>query len=105
MLPLERGIYIGALRACRGASNADTLSYWGGDNGINGSKLTCKITRLKRRGATFILDRTCRPVGAEGKFDDRTEVRVLSRTAFTIRAAAGSGSGQTFRYCGSKMAF
>ena len=35
MLPLKRGIYVDTRAACKGASRADTLSYWGGDNGIN----------------------------------------------------------------------
>ena len=49
LLPLKRGIYVDASVPCQGASNADTLSYWGGKNGINQSKLGCVIKHLTRK--------------------------------------------------------
>ena len=106
MLPLTRGIYVNVGTRCQGASNADTLSYWGGNNGINGSKLGCKITRLRKQGASFSLHRRCKELTSGGSFDDRAKVTVLSRTSFIFHGRSPiSTKDRKFRYCGPKVQF
>jgi hypothetical protein len=106
LLPLERGIYVDAQKACKGASNADTLSYWGGDNGINAAKVACTIKGLDKAGASFSLQRTCRAVDFEGSFEDGVRVTIHSPTSFTMSGGYQLGiPDRTFRYCGKKMQF
>ena len=106
MLPLTRGIYVRAGTPCKGASNADTLSYWGGKNGINDQQTSCKINSLKKDGSTFLLTRTCTSGRFGGSFDDQVNVKILNRTKFNIYGRASLGAQtHTYRYCGSKVQF
>ena len=98
MLPLARGIYVRAEVACRGASNVDTMSYWGEDNGLNLQRVSCRIDRLSRDGSVYIVHRQCRELRHGGTFSDRVRVTVLSRTSFSL-------NGRTFRFCGSTVQF
>ncbi|HEX2624373.1 MAG TPA: hypothetical protein VHM21_03870, partial [Sphingomicrobium sp.] len=41
LLPLKHGIYVPANVACRGASNADMVNYWGGRSGIGVAQASC----------------------------------------------------------------
>jgi len=45
MLPLKHGIYVPVGSACKGASNAEMVNYWGGKNSIGVSQVwtTTKI--------------------------------------------------------------
>jgi hypothetical protein len=104
MLPLARGIYVTVGTACKGASNADTLSYWGGNNGINDQQTGCTIKSLRKVGATYALNRTCRSVRFGGSFKDRVKVTVLDRTTFLMQGRVPVGPGvRRFRYCARKV--
>lgn len=106
MLPLAQGIYVRAGTPCEGASNADTLSYSGGDNGINDQQTSCKINGVKKDGSTFSLKRTCASVRFGGSFDDQVKVKVFDRTSFKIYGRVSLGTQtQTFRFCGPKVQF
>ncbi|HEY0630218.1 MAG TPA: hypothetical protein VGD23_12910 [Sphingomicrobium sp.] len=106
MLPLTKGIYVVVGTPCKGASNADTLSYWGDDNGINGSKTKCRITRLTKKGATYSLQRACTEIQFNGSFNDETRITVRNRTSFTSHARPEFGTpDRTYRYCGTKVQF
>src|SRR4029453_4543100 len=98
---LKRGIYVDASVPCKGASNADTLSYWGGKNGINQSKLGCVIKHLTRKDGTYTLRRTCKSIYDERTFEDRVSVNVLYREAFILRRPRLPWvPASTYRYCG-----
>jgi len=106
MLPLVQGIYVEVGVPCKGASNAATVSYWGGISGINDQQTICKINRLAKEGSTYSLQRNCTSVRHGGSFNDRVKVTVFKRTSFTFHGRAAIGTQTTrFRYCGSKVQF
>ena len=106
LLPLKRGIYVRAGSACKGASNADTLSYWGERNGINDQRTRCVIKKLKRDGATYLIKRKCTSVRFGGSFHDEVSVTVRSRMSFVYKPwAAHRPPSSAFRYCGPKAQF
>jgi hypothetical protein len=103
MLPLAHGIYVRQGIACRGASNIDTLSYWGGDGGLNSQSADCRVTRKDEVGPTYRLAVRCRDIRGGGSFRTVQTLRVESRTAFRLY---GEGKTfQSFRYCGPKVQF
>jgi hypothetical protein len=104
MLPLTQGIYVVAGTPCEGASNVDTLSYWGEDNGINDQRTRCRVTKLTRNGSTYSLRRSCTDIRAGFSFDDKAEITIRSRTSFLLHRGSRFASGdRTFRYCGPKV--
>jgi hypothetical protein len=106
LLPLKRGIYVDVHRACKGASNADTLSYWGRDNGINAAKVTCRIKAITKTGTGLSLQRTCRSIQFEGSLEDEVRVTILGPTSFVMGGGYRLGvPDRTFRYCGKKVQF
>jgi hypothetical protein len=106
LLPLKRGIYVDIHVPCKGASNADTLSYWGESNGINESKIACRIKHLSNKGAAYSLQRRCKAIDFEGRFEDSVNVIILDRQTFTISGGHRLGQpDRTLRYCGPKAQF
>ena len=105
MLPLVRGIFVVAGTPCQGASNADTLSYWGNDNGINASRVECRIFKLRRLGQIYSLRRVCGEVQYGGRFKDEARITIHSRTSFTTHGLWDQGINRTYRYCGPKVQF
>lgn len=106
MLPLTKGIYVVVGTPCKGASNVDTLSYWGDDNGINSSKTKCRITKLTKKGATYLLQRACTEIQFNGSFNDKARITVRTRTSFTSHGWSDFGTpDRTYRYCGAKVQF
>lgn len=83
-LPLKRGIYVLRDIPCNKASNADTLSYWGGDNGINDQRSICTIKSQRTRGLKHILSRSCRDIRFNGAYLDSITVDIQSERAFSI---------------------
>lgn len=106
MLPLTKGIYVVVGTPCKGASNVDTLSYWGDDNGINNQKTDCRITGLTRNGSTYGLQRACTDIRFGSSFDDKAEITVRNRTSFVIHGGSQfANENRSFRYCGLKVQF
>ena len=107
MLPLKRGIYVDVGVPCKGASNADTLSYWGKDNGINQAHASCRVTSLSKKGPHYDLGRTCRLVQGPyiGHRKDRLRLTILSRTSFVAHWRGFQPEDTTYRYCGLKVQF
>ena len=93
MLPLKRGIYVDRRVPCKDASNVATMSYWGGNNGLNVAKAECRIGRIRRSGSAYVLNRTC-----SGGRSDEVRIEVLGRSAFLL-------NGVTYRYCGKRVRF
>jgi len=102
LLPLTRGIYVREGVRCRGASNADTMSYWGGRNGLNVSRAECTIRRFDRRGSVFTLDRRCRELHSGGSFSNRIRISITGRNAFTLLPPSAAG-GRRYLYCGPRV--
>lgn len=84
-LPLKRGIYVLRDISCNKASNSDTLSYWGGNNGINDQRDICTIKLHRVRGSKHILSRYCRDIRFNAAYLDSITVDVQSDRAFSIR--------------------
>lgn len=105
LLPLTRGIYVREGVPCRGASNADTMSYWGGRNGLNVSRMRCTIRRMTRRGPAYSLRRQCRALQYGGTVSDRIAVTIPDRRSFTLRTSFTPPGGARFRYCGPRVRF
>jgi hypothetical protein len=107
MLPLKRGIYVEVGVPCKGASNADTLSYWGNDNGINAAHASCRITALSNKGPRYELGRACRLIQGPyiGHRNDRLRLTIVSRTSFVAHWRGFQPVETTYRYCGPKVQF
>ena len=105
-LPLIRGIYVLAGTPCEGASNVDTLSYWGDDNGINDQRTHCHIITMAKNGSTYALRRTCTDIRAGATFDDSAEITIRNQTSFIVLDRTNPrAEGRQFRYCGPKVQF
>jgi hypothetical protein len=104
MLPLYRGIYVSAGVPCKGASNADIISYWGADNGLNIAKVACRIDRMSRSGPAFAMWRTCHEIVKGGSFRDRINITIFDRASFSIRGQASFATEpRLLHYCGPKV--
>lgn len=97
-LPLQTGVFVRADVVCKGASNADTLSYWGEDGGINDQQDRCTIQTLERRGDVYRLGQICEAIRFGGQFSRSTEVRVLGPARFEIENVE-------YRRCGDRVEF
>lgn len=107
MLPLRRGIYVEVGKPCKGASDVDILSYWGGRNGINMSKIGCTIRRMAKSTSNYRLYRTCTEIAFNRTFNDVLRVTVFNRTSFMVYAhpQLANEADRRFRYCGPKVQF
>lgn len=99
MLPLTTGVYVLANRACKGASNADTMSYWGGNGALNVSQVDCKAGKVSKAGTVYTISQICTEIRSGEKFSPETiKVTIPNATSFTL-------DGQSYRYCGKKVQF
>lgn len=96
MLPLKHGIFVPTGVACRGASNADMVSYWGGKESISYSQAECLIKKLSRQGTTYTVTDVCKDIRSGDTIDGGpTVLKIASPTQFVMNA-------KTYRYCGPK---
>jgi len=106
MLPLTKGIYVVVGTPCKGASNVDTLSYWGDRNGINNQRTDCRITGLTKNRSTYSLQRACIDLREGFSFADKAVITVFDRTSFVIHGGSRfANDDRSFRYCGPKVEF
>ena len=99
LLPLRNGIYVPAKVACKGATNADIVNYWGGKSGIGVAQAECTIKTLTKKGNVYTFTDHCRDLqSGEAMEDGRTVLTVRSSTAFEM-------FGTSYRYCGTKVQF
>ena len=99
LLPLKQGIYVPVARPCRGASNADIVSYWGGKSSIGAAQGECTIKSMTRKGNVFILKDQCRDIQSGDVIEGgSTMLAISSPTSFLM-------SGTAYRYCGPKVVF
>ena len=97
MLPLKHGIYVASGSACKGASNAEMVNYWGGKSAIGVAQATCTIKKLVKQGTKYTFTDVCTDIQSGQSFDgEKTVLTITSPTQFTM-------SGTTYRYCGPKV--
>jgi hypothetical protein len=96
MLPLKQGIYVPVGRACKGASNAEMVNYWGGKSSIGVSQAECTIMKLSHKGTTYTVTDVCKDIQSGDKIEGGpTVLTIASPTQFRMNDA-------TYRYCGLK---
>jgi hypothetical protein len=99
LLPLKLGIYVPATVACKGASNADMVNYWGGASGIGVAQAECTIKNLVKKGAEYTFENACKDIQSGEAIDGgSTTLIIRSPTAFEM-------NGTSYRYCGEKVQF
>lgn len=96
MLPLKQGIYVPVGTACKGASNAEVVNYWGGKSSIGVAQASCTIKKVVRAGTTYTVDDVCKDDQSGSVIEGGPRVlKIASPTQFTM-------DGTTYRYCGLK---
>lgn len=99
LLPLKNGIYVPDNVACKGASNADIVNYWGGKSGIGVAQAECTILTISHRGNVYTYKDECRDIQSGDLIEGGpTVLTVRSPTAFEM-------FGTSYRYCGTKVQF
>ncbi|OYW45062.1 MAG: hypothetical protein B7Z36_05460 [Novosphingobium sp. 12-63-9] len=99
MLPLKKGIYVPVGRACKGASNAEIVNYWGGKSSIGAAQGECTIKRLTHKGNLYTLNDVCRDIQSGDEIvGGPTVLRISNPSNFRM-------SGTNYRYCGTKVQF
>lgn len=96
LLPLRNGIFVPVNVACKGASNADMVNYWGGRSSIGVAQAGCTIRTLKKAGTTYTIADRCKDnQSGEEIVGGPTVLKIASPTAFSM-------AGVAYRYCGPK---
>lgn len=99
LLPLKQGIYVPSTVACKGASNADIVNYWGGKSGIGVAQAECTIKGLAKKGNEYSFSNACKDIQSGDAIDGgSTKLIIRSSTSFKM-------DGTTYRYCGTKVQF
>jgi hypothetical protein len=99
LLPLKNGIYVPKTVACKGASNADIVNYWGGKSGIGVAQAECTIKKISNKGAVYTFSDECRDIQSGELIEGGpTVLTVHGATAFEM-------FGTSYRYCGTKVQF
>jgi hypothetical protein len=99
LLPLKQGLYVPVKSACKGASSAEIVNYWGGKSSFGSAQATCTISKLTRDGKVFTIIDQCTDDRSGGKIvGGPTVVTIDSPTRFTR-------GGESYRYCGTERQF
>lgn len=99
LLPLKQGIYVPEKSACKGASNAEIVNYWGGKASLGSAQAECTISKLTQNGQTFTITDKCSDIRSGGVIaGGPTVITIASPTRFTR-------GGESYRYCGTKVQF
>jgi hypothetical protein len=99
LLPLKNGIFVPKNVACKGASNADMVNYWGGRASIGVSQAECTITKVSHVGASYTVTDKCTDTQGGGAIEGGPRKLVIaSPTNFTM-------DGTAYKYCGPKVQF
>jgi hypothetical protein len=99
LLPLKQGLYVPVKSACKGASNAEIVNYWGGRSSLGSAQATCTISKLTRDGKLFTITDQCTDIRGGGEIaGGPTVLTIDSPTRFTR-------GGESYRYCGTERQF
>lgn len=86
-LPLKRGLYVRNGVSCSSASNADILSYDGGNSGFGDAHQMATIKKLVKHGNKYIIMEILKGaggVGGEGTSNFKLTVMIRNKTSFVI---------------------
>lgn len=96
LLPLKQGIFVPVGSACKGASNAEMVNYWGGKSSIGVAQASCTIRKVRHTGTTYTVDDVCKDNQSGDVIEGGPRVlKIASPTRFSM-------DGTTYRYCGPK---
>jgi len=96
MLPLKQGIFVPVGRACRGATNAEMVNYWGGNSSIGVAQAECTIKTVTHKGMTYTVTDVCKDIQSGDAIEGgKTVLTIASPTQFSM-------FGKSYRYCGLK---
>lgn len=96
MLPLKQGIFVPANVACKGASNADMVNYWGGKSSIGAAQAECTIAKLVKKGNVYTVTDSCKDIASGDAIEgEPTALTIASPTSFKM-------GGTSYKYCGPK---
>jgi hypothetical protein len=99
LLPLKNGIYVPTKVACKGASNAEIVNYWGGTSGIGVAQAACTIKKITKKGSVYSFTDECTDIQSGQAIESGTTViTIRGPTAFKM-------FGTSYRYCGTKVQF
>ncbi len=99
LLPLKHGIYVPVGRPCKGASNAEIVSYWGGKASISYSKAECTVVKLSKAGNVYTLTDQCRDIASNDFIEGGpTVLKITGQDRFSM-------GDTSYRYCGPKVEF
>jgi len=99
LLPLKSGLYVPAKSACKGASNAEIVNYWGGKSSIGSAQAGCTIIKMTKNGKVFTITDKCTDIRGGGEIaGGPTVLTIDSPTRFTR-------DSETYRYCGTERQF
>jgi hypothetical protein len=100
LLPLKNGIYVPARSACRGASRAEMINYWGGRSSIGSAMATCEIKKISHRGHVYTYKDVCTDIqSGEAIVSDATTLTVLGPASFRMNIGKDAA---TYKYCGAR---
>jgi hypothetical protein len=99
LLPLKHGIYVPTNVACKGASNADIVNYWGEKSGIGVAQAECTIKSVSNDGNVYTYSDECRDIQSGETIEG-------GPTVLTVHGpAAFEMFGTEYRYCGTNVEF
>ena len=99
LLPLKQGLYVPAKSACKGASTAEIVNYWGGKSSIGSAQTECTIIKMTKNGKAFTITDKCTDIRGGGQIaGGPTVLTIDSPTRFTRDSEA-------YRYCGTERQF
>ena len=99
LLPLKEGIYVPVGRACKGASNAEMVNYWGGNSSIGASQGECTIKSVTHKGNVYTVKDRCRDIQSGDEIvGGPTVLKILSPANFRMASVS-------YHYCGTKVQF
>jgi hypothetical protein len=99
LLPLKQGLYVPARSACKGASTAEIVNYWGGKSSIGSAQADCTIVKVTKSGNVFTITDKCADIRGGGEIvGGPTVLTIASPTSF-------SRGGEAYRHCGTERQF
>ena len=97
-LPLAHGIFVASESPCRGASNVEIISYWGGDNALNVAQAEYIVKSLRHSGNRWTIRRHCTSIHDDDLGEDTITLTIAGPKAFTLDKIP-------YRWCGTKVQF
>lgn len=101
LIPIRQGIYVPAASACKGASRAAMVNYWGGNSSIGNGMATCTIRKMiARKGNSYTFTDICTDIISGDKIEGGPiTLTVLGPAAFRMETG---GEATAYKYCGPR---